>query len=114
LEVWDYIGGASFRGFVAEKREKQERSLFLFFEQGVEGTELEHGFVALIDLAMECFDCQNLVVCLDRQTPEMKHLVRDLGWVGLELLTLSNWASPATASTSRLAASRRRPSPADG
>lgn len=44
IEVWDYVGGASFRGFVEEKT-VGERSLFLFFEN-VEGTQLKHGFVS--------------------------------------------------------------------
>lgn len=49
VEVWDYIGGASFRGFIAERelpRERVERSLFLFFENVV-GTQLKSGYVAL-------------------------------------------------------------------
>lgn len=40
IEVWDYVGGASFRGFIAEKG--VEKTLFLFFEH-VEGTQLKHG-----------------------------------------------------------------------
>lgn len=46
IEVWDYMGGASFRGFVAEKvgRGRVEKTLFLFFEN-VEGTQLKHGYV---------------------------------------------------------------------
>lgn len=45
IEVWDYMGGASFRGFVAEKagRGRVEKTLFLFFEN-VEGTQLKHGY----------------------------------------------------------------------
>jgi len=77
LEVWDYVGGASFRGFIAEKNKTidkdsdKERTLFLFFEKGVQGTELKHGLVALIDLATDCFECESLVVCLDRQSDGM-------------------------------------------
>lgn len=50
IEVWDYMGGASFRGFVAEKvgRGRVEKTLFLFFEN-VEGTQLKHGY------ALFCF-----------------------------------------------------------
>lgn len=48
IEVWDYMGGASFRGFVAEKvgRGRVEKTLFLFFEN-VEGTQLKHGYVLI-------------------------------------------------------------------
>lgn len=96
LEVFDYVGGSAFRGFVSEKGplNKPERSLFLFFDKGVNGTELKSGLVALIDLATECFDCQDLVICLDRETDGLNSLVHNLGWVGLELATLKNWASP--------------------
>ncbi|EWC46522.1 hypothetical protein DRE_04245 [Drechslerella stenobrocha 248] len=95
LEVFDYIGGSAFRGFVSEKGplNKPERSLFLFFDKGVNGTELKSGLVALIDLATECFDCQDLVICLDRETDGLDSLAHNLGWVGLELITLKNWAS---------------------
>jgi len=88
IEVWDYVGGASFRGFIAEKG--VEKSLFLFFEH-VEGTQLKHGLIALIELASECFNCDRLVICLDRKTDRIHSLIRDLGWVGFELITLSHW-----------------------
>ena len=39
LEVWDYVGGASFRGFVAENN--GEKSLFAFFDPGVLGRDLK-------------------------------------------------------------------------
>jgi len=93
IEVWDYVGGASFRGFIAEKDVdgEQERSLFLFFEQGVEEAELKPGLMALFDLATECFDCQNLVICIDRQLDGLDSLVHNLGWVGLEAITLKYW-----------------------
>jgi len=41
------------------------------------------------------FDCGRLVVCLDRQSDpeEMKGLMRDLGWVGFETLTLDEWSN---------------------
>lgn len=76
LEVFDYVGGSAFRGFVSEKGplSKPERSLFLFFDKGVNGTELKSGLVALIDLATECFDCQDLVICLDRDTDGLSKL----------------------------------------
>lgn len=93
IEVWDYMGGASFRGFVAEKvgRGRVEKTLFLFFEN-VEGTQLKHGYallfsffcalmltsndslIALIELATECFNCDRLVICLDRKTDGLRML----------------------------------------
>jgi len=93
IEVWDYVGGASFRGFVEEKS-IGERSLFLFFEH-VEGTQLKHGLIALIELASECFSCDRLVICLDRKADGLHSLIRDLGWVGFELITLSHWMQPS-------------------
>jgi hypothetical protein len=67
--------------------------------------------MALIELASECFSCDRLVICLERNAPGLRKfamlgtislvpiantfltdgLVRDLGWVGFELITLSHW-----------------------
>ena len=41
VEVWDYAGGARFRGFVAERGD--ERSLFVFFDREVVGLDLKPG-----------------------------------------------------------------------
>ena len=41
VEVWDYAGGARFRGFVAEKDD--ERALFVFFDNEVIGKDLKPG-----------------------------------------------------------------------
>lgn len=41
VEVWDYVGGIRFRGFVAEKSE--EKALFVFFDQNVVGGDLKAG-----------------------------------------------------------------------
>jgi hypothetical protein len=41
VEVWDYAGGARFRGFVAEKDD--ERALFVFFDKEVIGKDLKPG-----------------------------------------------------------------------
>lgn len=43
LEVWDYAGGCSFRGFVAGTG--QEKSMFVFFDAAVVGRDLKQGFV---------------------------------------------------------------------
>lgn len=111
IEVWDYVGGTCFRGFVEDKklpRGRVEKTLFLFFE-AVGGTQLKPGLMALIELASECFACDRLVICLERNAPGLRKissfpsffdmvpnllidgLVRDLGWVGFELITLSHW-----------------------
>ena len=41
LEVYDYVGGAKFRGFIAENQ--GERALFIFFEEAVHGSDLKPG-----------------------------------------------------------------------
>lgn len=50
--------------------------------------------MALLELCeIPDFDCSRLVVCLDRQAdPEATQgLMRDLGWVGFEAVTLAEW-----------------------
>lgn len=66
--------------------------------------------MALIELATECFACDRLVICLERNAQGLRGLpltpdcildagltllqgglVRDLGWVGFELVTLAHW-----------------------
>ncbi|KAK3669620.1 hypothetical protein LTR78_010495 [Recurvomyces mirabilis] len=42
VEIWDYVGGARFRGFVAETQD--ERSLFVFFDKEVIGKDLKPGY----------------------------------------------------------------------
>jgi hypothetical protein len=44
IEMWDYVGGVRFRGFVAEKEE--QRAMFVFFDQHVIGGDLKAGYVA--------------------------------------------------------------------
>ena len=41
LEIWDYVGGNRFRGFVAEK--DGERTMCVFFDQEVIGGDLKAG-----------------------------------------------------------------------
>ena len=41
IEVWDYAGGARFRGFVAG--EGEDRTMFVFFDDGVVGSDLKPG-----------------------------------------------------------------------
>ena len=51
--------------------------------------------MALMELASDpTFDCTGLVACVDRsiEPGESKRLLRDLGWVGFNLITLEQWA----------------------
>lgn len=41
IEMWDYVGGVRFRGFVVEKDD--EKAMFVFFDQGVVGNDLKPG-----------------------------------------------------------------------
>lgn len=41
LEIWDYAGGCSFRGFVGGKGDL--KSLFAFFDSAVVGRDLKQG-----------------------------------------------------------------------
>lgn len=45
IEVWDYVGGASFRGFVAESDFAGQRALFVFLEEAMVANDLKHGYV---------------------------------------------------------------------
>lgn len=41
IEMWDYVGGIRFRGFVAEK--DNEKAMFVFFDQSVIEGDLKSG-----------------------------------------------------------------------
>ncbi|KAK0273641.1 hypothetical protein LTR35_012078 [Friedmanniomyces endolithicus] len=93
VEVFDYVGGARFRGFVAERED--ERSMFVFFDKDVIGKDLKPGLMILLELASsDEFECSQLVICVDRFADEkdVKETTRDLGWVGFELAMLDAWA----------------------
>jgi hypothetical protein len=116
LEIWDYAGGCSFRGFVVGT--EAEKCLFVFFTSDVVGHDLKAGYVcifihaihhlspsltrrslmALIELAATPFECSQLVICLDRRTDpeESRALMKSLRWVGFELVTLEMWAGNRT------------------
>jgi hypothetical protein len=89
VEVWDYVGGNRFRGFVADK--DGERAMFVFFDQAIIGGDLKAGLMALLELCeLPYFNCSRLVACLDRTTDPfaMDVLTKDLGWIGFQLTTL--------------------------
>ncbi|TKA44805.1 hypothetical protein B0A55_13016, partial [Friedmanniomyces simplex] len=93
VEVFDYVGGARFRGFVAETAD--ERSMFVFFDREVLGKDLKPGLMTLLELASsDEFKCSQLVICVDRFADEkdVKETTRDLGWVGFELAMLDGWS----------------------
>ncbi|RFU23590.1 hypothetical protein B7463_g12748, partial [Scytalidium lignicola] len=92
LEMWDYVGGASFRGFVGG--EGSSKSLFAFFDSSVVGQDLKPSLMALIELAESGFAVSQVVICLDRSIPETdrKALLKSFRWVGFELATLDMWA----------------------
>ncbi|OCK82800.1 hypothetical protein K432DRAFT_292428 [Lepidopterella palustris CBS 459.81] len=92
IEMFDYVGGARFRGFVTENDGKKD--MFVFFDNGVVGSDLKSGLIALLELCdTPHFSCSRLIVCLDRHTESsaMKALTRDLGWVGFGITTLDDW-----------------------
>jgi len=97
IEVWDYIGEASFRGFITQKGANASKTLFLFFQE-LAVLPLKEGLVALIELATDCYNCDQLVLCLDRRTHGLHQLIHDLGWVGFELITLSHWVDDGRSS----------------
>ena len=116
MEMWDYTGGARFRGFTSDD-EEHTRTLFVFFDEMVIGKELKQAYVwylvltessyrlltynrlmALIELASTpSLSCDHLVVCVQRPTsnPETHAVIRDLGWVGFEPITLERWTRSA-------------------
>ncbi len=44
IEMWDYVGGTRFRGFVAGN-EEGEKAMFIFFDQSVIEGDLKAGYV---------------------------------------------------------------------
>lgn len=43
MEIWDYAGHVTFRGFIAEKDD--QRAMFVFFDSSVIGKDLKQGYV---------------------------------------------------------------------
>ncbi|KAH9875513.1 hypothetical protein J1614_004249 [Plenodomus biglobosus] len=93
IEMWDYVGGIRFRGFVADKN--GEKAMFVFFDQSVIVGDLKAGLMALLELCeVDHFSCDRLVVCIDRhaETTARNTLTKDLGWIGFSLTTLDEFA----------------------
>ncbi|KGQ08636.1 hypothetical protein BBAD15_g6034 [Beauveria bassiana D1-5] len=100
MEVWDYVGGASFRAFLASSGggndDDGDKTLFVFFDlQGVMGRDLKKALMALIELADGPLGCRSIVTCMDRRIPvdEALELTKSLQWVGFEMTTLDHWAN---------------------
>lgn len=94
IEMWDYVGGIRFRGFVADQED--EKAMFVFFDEGVVGGDLKAGLMALLELCeVDYFSCSRLVVCIDRHTDQLARdtLTKDLGWIGFSLTTLEDFSS---------------------
>ncbi|EPS31268.1 hypothetical protein PDE_06223 [Penicillium oxalicum 114-2] len=91
IEVWDYSGDAIYRGFVTG--DGDERTLFVFLEDGTIGQGLKSGLIALFELAgSDAFDCTQIVACVNRsQHQDEMEIVRSLGWCGFNLTTLDPW-----------------------
>jgi len=91
MEIWDYVGGTSFRGFLVE--DGGEKSLFAFFDAGVVGRDLKQGLMALIELAEAALGCSQLVICISRSIPdaESKALMKGLQWAGFSITGLDFW-----------------------
>ncbi|KAF1939849.1 hypothetical protein EJ02DRAFT_504507 [Clathrospora elynae] len=93
IEMWDYVGGIRFRGFVAEKED--EKAMFIFFDQSIISGDLKAGLTALLELCgLDYFSCDRLVLCIDRATePTAREtLTKDLGWIGFGLTTLDEFS----------------------
>lgn len=43
LEMWDYAGGALFRGFIANQRDHTSQTMFVFFDRNILGRDLKPG-----------------------------------------------------------------------
>ncbi|KAL2193114.1 ornithine decarboxylase antizyme-domain-containing protein [Corynascus similis CBS 632.67] len=94
LEIWDYAGGSSFRGFVASDARRETRSLFVFFDAHSVTRDLKQALVALIELAEGPLACSHMVICIERSIPEeeTKGLTKGLQWAGFSLTTLDFWS----------------------
>ncbi|KAK4221513.1 ornithine decarboxylase antizyme [Podospora fimiseda] len=97
LEIWDYVGGSSFRAFVAEDAAAgpdENKSLFVFFDRHGMSRDLKQALVALIELAEGPLECSHMVICIERTIPaeEAKALTRGLQWAGFSLTTLDYWS----------------------
>ncbi|PQE04817.1 ornithine decarboxylase antizyme protein [Rutstroemia sp. NJR-2017a BBW] len=101
VEIWDYSGGCSFRGFVGGYGE--EKSLFAFFDSSVIGRDLKQGLMALIELADEVFAVSQVVICVDRLISEADRsaFMKSLRWVGFELTTLEMWSKALDTTSNR-------------
>lgn len=98
LELWDFAGGASFRGFLSEDVTGRELTLFAFFDAHMlvgSGSDLKKSLMALIELADSALECAHLVVCVDRQAmpllEDAASLMKGLQWAGFSLTTLDAW-----------------------
>ncbi|KAK4234759.1 ornithine decarboxylase antizyme-domain-containing protein [Achaetomium macrosporum] len=95
LEIWDYAGGSSFRGFMAEDASRGTKSLFVFFDAHSITRDMKQALVALIELAEGPLACSHMVICIERSIPEeeARALTKGLQWAGFSLTTLDFWSA---------------------
>ncbi|KAK4185262.1 ornithine decarboxylase antizyme-domain-containing protein [Podospora australis] len=93
LEIWDYVGGSSFRGFIAEDLSLCTKTLYVFFDSHVMSRDLKQALVALIELAEGPLDCSHMVIAIERsiEQEEARALTKGLQWAGFSLTTLDFW-----------------------
>ncbi|KIW05442.1 uncharacterized protein PV09_03331 [Verruconis gallopava] len=102
LEMYDYVGGSRFRGCIVEG--VKGRSMFIFFEASILDSDLKPGLMALLELcSVPEAECSKLVVCVDRgfESQFSQRLLRDLGWVGFEPITLDEWSGSSGVTSDR-------------
>ncbi|KEZ38662.1 Ornithine decarboxylase antizyme [Scedosporium apiospermum] len=87
-EVYDYVGGTSYRAFVADHN--NEKTLFAFLDSSLVDMELKQGLMALIELAESALGCERIVICIDRDISrsQAQGLLKSFRWVGFDLVTL--------------------------
>lgn len=95
LEIWDYSGGSSFRGFVGEDPQSSARTLFIFLDSQRPRRDFKQALVALIELGEGPLACSYGVICVERSTPdeERDSLINGLQWAGFSLSTLDLWSN---------------------
>lgn len=101
MEILDYTNGTSFRACIVMD-EEGEKSLFVFFHDGVVARELKQALVAMIELAESPLECSTIILCIDRLIPqnEIHALMKNLQWVGFEPTMFDRWAKQGVDVTS--------------
>ncbi|KAG9306225.1 hypothetical protein G9A89_016129 [Geosiphon pyriformis] len=51
---------------------------------GLDNVDLRESIVAVLELAEECLKCRSLVVCLEKNDPQLANLIRTFMYIGFE------------------------------